>query len=81
MATGLPAAPPDPADPTIDTTKDAELNPGAVAASVPLGTMVFSGILSLLPPSYQRILYCTYTGRTRSLLSCQVPQHMDEVYR
>ena len=35
VATGLPAAPPDPADPTIDTTKDAELNPGAVPASVP----------------------------------------------
>ena len=34
------AAPPDPADPTIDTTKDAELNPGAVAADVPLGTVL-----------------------------------------
>jgi len=40
VATGLPAAPPDPADPTIDTTKDAELNPGAVAADVPLGTVL-----------------------------------------
>ena len=28
------------ADPTIDTTKDAELNPGAVAADVPLGTVL-----------------------------------------